>query len=180
MQPAASGNAGDVPVSPGDQDADGVADARDNCKAKPNREQADQDGDKIGDACDNCASLANADQLDANGDGIGDACACDTPIVKCEDGMAGPYLCSGVDMLSRVSLADMGGRSGNAVWGGVDSVSKREIGVVGLDNGTAFVDVSVPNCPVVLGFLPSTTSRNATRDVKVYGDYALVVAEIQN
>lgn len=161
-----------------DQDGDGVDDASDNCPMKSNPDQGDEDSDGLGDACDNCVALANADQLDANDDGIGDACMCDAPVVECTDGMAGPYPCAGVDMLGRVSFSDMGGRSGNAVWGGV--VSGREIAVAGLDNGTAFIDVSVPNCPVVLGFLPSTTGRNGTRDVKVYGTYALAVAEIQN
>ncbi|HET8936234.1 MAG TPA: choice-of-anchor B family protein [Polyangiales bacterium] len=179
--PAAASGTGDVTTtSETDKDGDGVDDASDNCAATSNKDQADLDGDTIGDACDNCVSLANPDQLDANMDGTGDACVCEEPIVKCESGMAGPYPCLGVDLLSRVTFADLGGSSGNAVWGGVDSTSKREIGVVGLDNGTAFVDVSIPNCPVVLGHLPSTSGRNGTRDVKVYGDYALAVAEIQN
>ena len=179
---AAAGNPGDVTPGAADQDADGVDDARDNCIAKPNPEQLDQDGDKLGDPCDNCAALANPDQLDANRDGIGDACAiaCDNPVVKCENGMSGPFPCSGVDMLARISLADLGGRSGNAIWGGVESKGGREIGVAGMNNGAAFVDLSAPGCPVVLGFLPSTTSQSVSRDVKVLKDYALVGAEIQN
>jgi choice-of-anchor B domain-containing protein len=177
--PAAASGTGDVPTAGADKDSDGVDDATDNCPSASNNDQADQDGDKIGNACDNCVALANTDQLDANTDGVGDACVCDMPIVKCEGGMAGPYPCLGVDLVSRVSFSDLGGSSGNAVWGGVESMNKREIGVVGLDNGTAFVDVTIPNCPVVLGHLPSTSGRNGTRDVKVYGDYALAVAEIQ-
>gem|GEM_PF-1599931 len=179
---AAAGNSGDVTATGADQDADGVEDARDNCPAKANPEQLDKDGDKLGDDCDNCAALANPDQLDANADGVGDACAvaCDNPVVKCENGMSGPFPCSGVDMLARITLADLGGRSGNAIWGGVESKGGREIGVVGMNNGTAFVDLSAPGCPVVLGFLPSTTSQSVSRDVKVLKDYALVGAEIQN
>ena len=140
----------------------------------------DADGDGKPDACDNCPGVPNPDQMDADGDGQGDACSCATPKVACENGMAGPYPCSGIDMLSRVGLADMMASAGNAVWGGVESKGHREIAVVGLDNGTAFVDLSKPNCPVVLGKLPSTSGRSQSRDVKVLGDYALVVAEIQN
>lgn len=178
---SSAGRGPGAPASTGsDTDADGVVDAVDNCPSKSNPEQNDQDGDEIGDACDNCLKLANADQRDSDMSGVGDACECENPTIACENGMAGPYPCSKVDMLGRVTLEDMGARSGNAIWGGVESAHGREIGVVGLDNGTAFVDLSRPNCPTVLGVLPSTTSRSPSRDVKVLGDYALVVAEIQN
>jgi choice-of-anchor B domain-containing protein len=175
--PGASGAA--APGAP-DADLDGAADATDNCKALANADQLDADADGLGNACDNCPSVKNPDQADADEDGSGDVCACANPPVACTNGMAGPFPCLGVDLLGRVSLADMGARSGNAVWGGVESANHREIGVVGLDNGTAFVDLSKPGCPAVVGILPSTSGRNGTRDVKVIGDYALVVAEIQN
>ena len=177
---AAGIGTGDVPITSTDKDGDTLPDATDNCASKVNLDQLDRDGDRIGDACDNCPGVSNTDQLDKDGDGAGDACACSNPVVTCSSGMAGPYPCLGVDMLSRISLADLGARSGNAIWGGVESAHHREIAVVGLDNGTAFVDLSIPACPVVVGQLPSTSSRSVSRDVKALGDYALVVAEIQN
>ncbi|MET0387574.1 MAG: choice-of-anchor B family protein [Polyangiales bacterium] len=176
----AAPSGGDVTPVASDQDSDGIPDARDNCATKPNADQADQDGDKLGDACDNCPKSQNEDQRDQDMDGTGDVCACANPVVACTNGMAGPYPCSGVDMLARVPLSDLGGRSGNAIWAGIESAHGREIAVVGLDNGTAFVDLSSPGCPVVLGHLPSTSSRSPSRDVKTLGDLALVVAEIQN
>jgi choice-of-anchor B domain-containing protein len=163
-----------------DQDNDGRPDATDNCSQLVNADQADVDADGRGDACDNCPAVANPDQADLDADGKGDACACANPPVTCAAGMAGPYPCSGVDLLARVGLSDLGGRSANAIWGAVESAKKREIAVVGLDNGTAFVDLSKPGCPVVLGRMPSTSSRSPSRDVKAIGDYALSVAEIQN
>jgi len=168
------------PAADPDGDKDGIPDGTDNCKTAANPMQEDKDADKIGDACDNCAAKANPDQADADMDGAGDACGCGNPKVVCTGGMAGPYQCSGVDMVARVAIADFGARSGNAVWGGVESKNNREIAVVGLDNGTGFVDVTNPGCPVQLGVLPSTSSRSPTRDVKVIGDYALIVAEINN
>lgn len=143
-------------------------------------ESKDSDADGTPDACDNCPGVPNPDQADADEDGQGDACSCDTPTVVCENGTAGPYPCDGVDLLSRVSLADMMATAGNAVWGGVESKLHREIAIVGLNNGAAFVDISKPTCPVVVGKLASTTGTSQSRDVKAIGDYAVVVAEIQN
>lgn len=177
---AAAGNAAPPGVgTPGDMDEDGVA-TNDNCPMRANADQKDRDGDGIGDACDNCPGSANPDQTDANMDGVGDACACEKPPIPCSNGMAGPYTCSNVDLLAQIPFADLKARSGNAIWGGVESKNKREIAVVGLDNGTAFLDVSRPSCPVNLGILPTTSSRNETHDVKVIGDYALITAEIAN
>lgn len=78
---------GGVPLSPEDQDGDGVPDDEDNCVSVANPDQADSDGDGTGDACDtdgdndgspneadNCPDVPNPDQLDLDGDGIGDAC----------------------------------------------------------------------------------------------------------
>jgi choice-of-anchor B domain-containing protein len=147
---------------------------------RSNADQKDSDSDTRGDACDNCPAVPNADQADADENQEGDACACATPAVVCENGMSGPYPCSGVDMLSRVPLADMMARNGNAVWGTVESKGQREIAIVGLNNGAAFVDISKPRCPVLVGKLASTSGTSISRDVKALGDYALVVAEIQN
>lgn len=166
--------------SGGDADADGLPDGMDNCPMLANADQKDSDSDMVGDTCDNCPGAANTDQADADENDQGDACACETPPVPCANGMSGPYACQGVDMMARIPLADMMARNGNAVWGGVESKGKREIAVVGLDNGTAFVDLTKPSCPVVVGKLASTTGRSISRDVKAIGDYAVVVAEIQN
>lgn len=60
-----------------DADADGVADASDNCPQTPNAAQADEDLDGVGDACDDCTHVANADQRDTDADGFGNACDAD-------------------------------------------------------------------------------------------------------
>jgi len=44
---------------PNDSDADGVANASDNCPTVPNANQADADGDQKGDVCDACPSVKN-------------------------------------------------------------------------------------------------------------------------
>lgn len=171
MAPAAAAGA-----ATGAPDATQSPDATGACAA----DQKDSDADGKPDACDNCPGVPNPDQADSNEDGQGDACSCETPTVVCENGKAGPYPCGGVDMLSRIGLADMSATAANAVWGGVESKGHREIAIVGLNNGAAFVDISKPNCPVVVGKLASTTGSSQSRDVKAIGDYAVVVAEIEN
>ncbi len=57
-----------------DVDADGIANASDNCPLVSNFGQSDADADTVGDACDNCLSTPNRNQLDADNDNIGDAC----------------------------------------------------------------------------------------------------------
>ncbi len=64
---------------PSDTDADGIANAVDNCPDKANADQHDEDGDTLGDVCDNCPHVANTNQADvmegaAGADGVGDAC----------------------------------------------------------------------------------------------------------
>jgi choice-of-anchor B domain-containing protein len=94
--------------------------------------------------------------------------------------MAGPYPCSGVDMLGRIPLGDVMARSGASIWGATDSKTHREIGIMAVDTGTAFVDVSKPRCPTILGILPASGARSTWREARAMGDYAVVVSEAQN
>jgi hypothetical protein len=140
----------------------------------------DTDHDGIADGCDNCVAVPNPDQADTDRDGVGNACICANPAVLCQNGKAGPYACLGVDMLSRLAAKDFKASSGNAVWGWTDATSGRKIGVMGLDNGTAFVDVTVPQCPKILGTLPTPTVNHITSDVKVARNHAVIVAEARD
>jgi choice-of-anchor B domain-containing protein len=162
-----------------DTDSDGLGDACDGCPEIADAEQLDGDGDGAGDACDNCPEIENVAQADRDNDGIGDACACGNPIVLCEDGEAGPYGCLNVDLLSSFTPGELDARSGNSVWGHVDTATGRETAIVGLDNGSAVIDITYPLCPEVLGTLEPGVRATTTRDVKMMGDYALVVAESQ-
>ncbi|MEE4174558.1 MAG: choice-of-anchor B family protein [Xanthomonadales bacterium] len=95
----------------------------------------------------------------------------------CKDGVSGGYPCRNVEMLSRVPLDELGGNSGNDSWGWKDQETGHYYALMGLDNGVAFVDVSDPADPVLVGRLP-TADRNSTwRDIKVYRDHAYIVAD---
>ncbi len=99
----------------------------------------------------------------------------------CVDGMAGPFPCHDVDYLSFLSIDGLGGgpdaRAANA-WGWTDRQTGREYVLMGLTDGTAFVDVTDPASPVLVGTLPTQTVSSKWRDIKVYDDHAFIVADL--
>jgi choice-of-anchor B domain-containing protein len=97
----------------------------------------------------------------------------------CENGMAGIYPCSHVDLQKFLSMEEIGGaQNTNDIWGWTSPFSGKEYALVGKSNGTAFVDMSDPVNPIYLGDLPShTPGNNLWRGIKVYNDYAFVVSE---
>ncbi|WP_103069134.1 choice-of-anchor B family protein [Aquimarina sediminis] len=99
----------------------------------------------------------------------------------CKNGIArGTYLCNGYDFVSRITLADMRASSGNDSWGWTDKSTGKEYALIGLNNGTAFIDLSTPDNPIYLGKLPTATVSSSWRDVKVYRDHAFIVSEATN
>jgi choice-of-anchor B domain-containing protein len=95
----------------------------------------------------------------------------------CNGGTADDFSCFGVDLRSRVPLTDMGGNTGNDIWGWADALTGNEYALMGMTNGTAFVDVTDPENPVYLGILPTATISTPWRDIKVYQDHAYIVAD---
>ena len=95
----------------------------------------------------------------------------------CVGGMAGSYPCNGFDLQSEFSLGFLNAGLGNDSWGWTDSQDGKEYALVGLDNGTAFIDISNPVNPIYLGKLPTHTSSSTWRDIKTYNNYAFVVSE---
>lgn len=86
---------------------------------------------------------------------------------------------SGIELLSHLPLAELGGdgSSGNDIWGWTDPATDKEIALVGTSTGTAFVDVTNPTAPKILGQLPTATGPSDWRDIKVYLDHAFIVSE---
>lgn len=98
----------------------------------------------------------------------------------CIDGLANGYACNAVDLMAFMDITEMGGTStteANDIWGWTDPDTGKEYALVGLETGTAFVDVSDPEQPVYLGTLPTHTSSSIWRDIKVYNNHAFIVSE---
>ena len=102
--------------------------------------------------------------------------------IPCVQSDAAGYECNNVNIISFLPIKDLAGGRGarvNDLWGWTDPETQREIAIVGRTDGTAFVDLTDPYNPVMLGNLPKTPgSRSAIwRDMKVYSDHVYIVAD---
>ena len=101
----------------------------------------------------------------------------------CVNGKAADqFACSNVEMMSYLSVPDMGGSRGvqlNDIWGWTDPETGKEWAIVGRMDGTSFVDVSNPEKPRYVADLPMTKGANAAawRDMKVYKNHVYIVAD---
>ena len=95
----------------------------------------------------------------------------------CVNGMAGPYPCENINLLSFVENGDLGGGSMNDIWGWVDPLDSAEYVLLGRTSGTSFLDITDPVNPIYLGNLPTATLNSTWRDIKVYNNYAFIVSE---
>ena len=103
-------------------------------------------------------------------------------ITECEDGVAGVFPCSEVDMISFLTRQEIGALRGiqvSDVWGWEDPETGHEYALVGRTDGTSFIDLTDPFHPVYVGNLPktSTADQSLWRDIKVYKDHAFIVAD---
>lgn len=95
----------------------------------------------------------------------------------CESGFAGTYPCNGVDLMSHIPLSTFGATDGTDSWGWTDAETGREYALMGVNNGTCFVDISDPVNPVYLGKLNTQTGSSDWRDIKIYNNHAFIVSE---
>jgi len=98
----------------------------------------------------------------------------------CVGGMADGFPCEAFDLLSRFTPAQLDADFGNDSWGWTDPQGGKEYALVGLNNGTAFIDITIPTSPVYLGKLPTQTDNSTWRDIKVYSNHAFIVSEADN
>jgi len=110
----------------------------------------------------------------------------ETPLATCVDGFATipgtdhTYECLDYDLMGHVSLEEMDAEAGNDCWGWTDQMTGREYAIMGVNNGTVFVDITDPTNPIYLGKLPTATVDSSWRDMKVYKDHVYIVSEATN
>jgi choice-of-anchor B domain-containing protein len=99
-------------------------------------------------------------------------------VTPCVGGMAGPYPCNNVDLMSFLPLDKIGGGNGSSLWGYTDPDTLREYAVLGRTTGTSFVDITDAANPMFLGNLPSHTGSSTWREMKTYGYYAYIISDV--
>jgi len=106
--------------------------------------------------------------------------------MPCTGGMAGPFPCQGVTLMSFLPSGGVRGDATdfdlNDLWGWVDPQTQREYVIQMKQDGAAFIDIPAPLRPRYLGQLPipGTARANIWHDVKVYQNHAFIVADAAN
>ena len=106
--------------------------------------------------------------VDANGEPLPAQAVLAQAATACASGAAGRFPCWNIDFHAQMSLQDFSSQPASVsnLWGFVDADDDREYAVVGLNNGTAVVDVTDPDHPDEVGFIPGVFS--SWREAKVY------------
>ena len=101
---------------------------------------------------------------------------------RCRNGRIGEFTCANVELVAHVPVSELGGARGvwvNDVWGWTDPETNRDYALVARRDGAAFVDVSDPAKPRLIGSLPRTRGSppSVWRDIKVLNDHAFIVSD---
>lgn len=101
---------------------------------------------------------------------------------QCENGQVAEFPCANIEVVAHMPTSALGGERGvwvNDVWGWTDPQTRRDYALVARRDGAAFVDVSNPSQPRLIGSLPRTqgTPPSVWRDIKVIGNYAFIVSD---
>ncbi|WP_416305601.1 choice-of-anchor B family protein [Neptunicella sp. SCSIO 80796] len=91
--------------------------------------------------------------------------------LSCVNNKAGEYSCDNVSLVAHVPLANLPGSpsAANDIWGHIDLNTGTEYALIGLNNGTAVVNLADPANPQMVGRVSGFSS--IWRDIKVYQFY---------
>ncbi|MSR69165.1 MAG: choice-of-anchor B family protein [Phycisphaerales bacterium] len=104
------------------------------------------------------------------------------PIWRASDGgvAGGTFQYSGVNLQAWLPFTAISAAATSAsdAWGYV-SASGREYAILGMSNGTAFVEITVPSASVLTKFMPrpASASDSLWRNMKTYQNYCYAVSE---
>lgn len=121
------------------------------------------------------------------------------PDEQCTDASSNDqYPCRNIDLIARVTLAELQGERLNDIWGWTDPLTGKEYALVGMTDGISFVDISKPDEPVVVGTMAESIpdeqntdrsykteegvhdeEKSTWRDLKVYSNHVFVVSDGQ-
>jgi choice-of-anchor B domain-containing protein len=110
-------------------------------------------------------------------------CAQPVRAVACENNAAAGYPCDNIDLAAYIPLSELGANNGSSatVVGWTHESSGREFALLGMHNGTAVVEVTVPNQPRYVARIPAgddwVFSESLWRELEVYNDFAIIVSE---
>ncbi|HEX6135399.1 MAG TPA: choice-of-anchor B family protein [Longimicrobiales bacterium] len=104
------------------------------------------------------------------------------PGARCDGGRMGEFPCTNIELVAHMPVSALGGERGvwvNDVWGWTDPETGRDYALVARRDGAAFVDVTEPSSPRLIGSLPRTQGSppSVWRDIKVLNDHAYIVAD---
>ena len=100
----------------------------------------------------------------------------------CETGSVEIFECNNIEVVSFTPVSQLGGARGvwvNDVWGWTDPETGTDYALVSRRDGAAFVDLSDPGAPRLVGSLPRTAGSRPSvwRDIKVYDNHAFIVSD---
>ena len=96
--------------------------------------------------------------------------------IPLEGSVAGTFDSNGVQLRSWLSLSQLSAAatSGNSCWGYI-SPAGREYAIIGISDGTAFVEITNPAAATLKAFITGPTSL--WRDVRVFRNYCYAASE---
>ncbi len=131
---------------------------------------AAQQASCFGACCDTLTPVCTEDVLDTDCDGPGKVWTFRRRC--CEVDCTGQGVSWNMNLLSHLTVGDFpgsGSTEANDIWG-YTSPKGRKYALIGLNNGTGFVDVTEPRTPVIVDDIPDSFSLWS--DNKVYKDFA--------
>eukprot|EP00594_Rhizosolenia_setigera_P004196 CAMPEP_0178948120 /NCGR_PEP_ID=MMETSP0789-20121207/5294_1 /TAXON_ID=3005 /ORGANISM="Rhizosolenia setigera, Strain CCMP 1694" /LENGTH=536 /DNA_ID=CAMNT_0020628447 /DNA_START=359 /DNA_END=1965 /DNA_ORIENTATION=+ len=98
---------------------------------------------------------------------------------ECRGNFVLGFPCKNVNLLSLTNLLQLNFEinGANDVWGWHDETNNKEYGIIGLYQGTAFIDITDGKNPTFIGILPSHTTGSNWHDIKVCQNHAYIVSE---